>query len=198
MTSRRTLLASAVFALVALSDQMVQAADFHRGPNEFDFHFGFQGGWWDWTPGGPKLSFGYGKFMGQQQWLDLELNVVFGDRWGHDDCWWDGHAWHCSHVGYRGVDLGFFGGLKWKFDHIIPPFVPYAKVGGQLSLLSYPGVTGMALAARGGGGFKYYIVPNFGVGAEMNIALGFNFLNHDVGFWFYWAVDFLIGLEVLF
>ncbi len=197
MNMRRMLVAGAVFSTLVLAAPKARAADFHGGPNEFAFHFGFQGGWWDWTPGGPKLSFGYGKFLGLQKWLDLELNLVFGDRWD-DDCVWDGHRWHCAHPGYRGVDLGFFGGLKWKFDRLIPPFVPYAKVGGQVSFLSYPDIFGMALAVRGGGGFTYYIVPNFGLGAELNMALGFNFINHDVGFWFYWAMDFLVGLEVLF
>ena len=195
---KRKLPASIFLLCLLLGGQVAHAADYRRGPNEFSGHLGFQGGWWDWTPGGAKIALEYGKHLGGLQWLNLQLNFVVGRRWG-GDCWYDsaGH-WHCSDWGYRGSAIELGGGLKWKFVHVAPPFVPYAKLGGMVALLSYPDVIGLGLAVKGGGGFKYFLLPNVGLGLELNMALGFNFLNHDVGFGLLWAVDFLLGVEVLF
>jgi len=180
------------------SPRLARAADFYHGPNEFSFHVGGQGGWWDWTPGGAKLFFEYGRWLKDQEWLDLQANFVFGDRWGNDDCHWDGHHWVCHHWGYSGFEAELVGGVKWKFVHVIPPFVPYAKVGGLVGLVSYPNLYGFAIGVRGGGGFKYFFLKNFGAGMEINMAMGFNMINHDVGFHFFWAIDVGFGIEVLF
>ena len=181
---------------ILLQANPVQAADYRRGPNEFSGHLGFQGGWWAWTPGGAKIALEYGRHLSRLQWLNVQLNFVVGRRWGAD-CWYDDKGRiHCS--SYYGSAIEGGAGLKWKFVNVAPPFVPYAKVDGIVALLSWPGAIGFAVAAKGGGGFKYFVVPNVGLGAEINMALGLDFVNEGVGIGLYWAVDFLLGVAVEF
>ena len=158
-----------VVAAVMLWSSAAQAADYKRGPNAFAFHIGGQGGFVGWAPGGAKLFFEYNRRLSGRMWLDLELNPVFGDRWGDRDCWYDpdDDTWHCRHWHYRGSGVELFGGVKWRFYPVRAPFVPYARVGGILVFLSYPDhVMGFALAVRGGGGFKFFVIKNFGIGLE--------------------------------
>lgn len=170
-----------------------------NSPNEFSFHFGGQASARGWTPGGAKLFFEYGRDLGSDLWLNLQFNLVFGDRWRDRHCWLDDEdRLVCTNEGYRGSAGELVGGVKWKFFPFSFPFMLYAKAGGQLVMLSYPYSTwGIALAARGGGGFKFFIVDNFGIGMEANMSLGFVHLEHW-GLDLYSSFDIGFGLEVLF
>ena len=177
----------------------ISASQISKGPNEFSFHLGGQGHVWGYAPGGFKLYFEYGYNLGDDFWLNLQLNPVFGDRWGDRDCWRDEEGdWNCGYRGYYdGTAVELVGGVKWKFFPFSLPFMFYAKVGGTLVFLSWPYHNGVAFAARGGGGFKYFFTDNFGIGAEANMDLGFCFVE-DWGANGYSSFDFGIGLEVLF
>ena len=190
------------FVVVFLAASSAHGADYKRGPNAFLFHVGGQGSWGGPAPAGVKLYFEFDRRLKRTMWLDLELNLVFGDRWGRRDCWWDPHdeRWYCGDYWQgRGMGMELFAGVKWRFYPSKVPIVPFAKVGGQVVFLSYPDdLFGFAIAARGGGGFMFYPIKSFGFGLQANMALGFGFLNHHYGFGVYWAFDMGIGIEVLF
>jgi hypothetical protein len=177
------------------------------GPHELSGNMGFSVGLSDWTPGGFKLDNEYGYRLGPVTWFNVQLNFALGGggpnyydgRYGQ--CW-DPHT-HSYYVcdvhwnRWSGDAIEMIAGVKLKFPR--GRLLPYAKLGGGLVFSFLPGdLTGVAVIFRGGGGVKYYVIPNLAVGGELNIGGGPNFINHDAGTHAYAAIDVLGGVEFNF
>ena len=122
-------------------------------------------------PGGAKLFNEYGYRMSQQGWLNLQLNFTFGGN--GRDCFVDRNGFvSCDR--FSGQTIEMIAGVKFKFQTRHEKLVPYAKVGGGLAFMFFPGPDndGVAAVFRGGGGVKYYVVPSLAVGGEMDMEFG--------------------------
>ena len=122
-------------------------------------------------PGGAKLFNEYGYRMSQQSWLNLQLNFTFGGNNGN--CFVDRNGFvGCDR--FSGQTVEMIAGVKWKFQTRHEKLVPYAKVGGGLAFMFFPGPDndGVAAVFRGGGGVKFYVVPSLAVGGEMDMEFG--------------------------
>ena len=144
------------------------AHDF-RGDNELSGMVGGQIGIHD-SPGGGMLASEYAHRLSQLTWFDLQLDLSFG---GDRDCFIN-RAGYVDCGAYGGQSLSLVAGAKWKFQTRNERLVPYAKVGGGLAFLFWPGRDndGVAPIVRGGGGLKYFVLPNLGLGGEASVAFG--------------------------
>jgi hypothetical protein len=187
---------AAVAAAVVLLGTGTAAAQQAGGwKNELSGGMGFAVGLSDWVPGGFKMENEYGRKFSELVWLNVQLNFVLG---GGDYCYWRGGVQFCE-GGYRwsGDGLEMIAGVKFKFRR--GKLQPHAKVGGGLAFSFWGGdANGTALIVRGGGGFKYWVIPRLAVGGEANVNLGPNFLNHHGGTHFLAALDFIGGIEFAF
>jgi hypothetical protein len=122
-------------------------------------------------PGGAKLFNEYGYRVSNLSWFNLQLNFTFGgngracfvDRTGFVEC-----------ERFSGQEVEIIAGVKFKFQTRHEKLVPYAKVGGGLAFMFFPGPDndGVSAVFRGGGGVKYYVVPSLAVGGEMDLEFG--------------------------
>src|SRR5262245_55544272 len=122
-------------------------------------------------PGGAKLFNEYGYRMSNLAWLNLQLKFTFGRN-----------SRNCVLVGpdvvacdrFSGQEIEMIAGVKWKFPTRHDKLEPYAKVGGGLAFMFFPGPDndGVAAVFRGGGGVKYYVIPSLAVGGEMDLEFG--------------------------
>ena len=164
----RTRVFGMTLALLLGAAGVARAHNF-TGNNELDGMIGGSIGVHD-TVGGGKLLNEYGYRLSQQGWLNLQLNFTFG---GGQDCFFDPRfGRECS--SFSGDALEMIAGVKWKFQTRHEKLVPYAKVGGGLAFMFFPGPDndGVAAVFRGGGGVKYYVVPSLAVGGEMDMEFG--------------------------
>src|SRR5262249_9520701 len=111
------------------------------GEDEFDAMIGGRVGIHA-SPGGGLVGTEYAHRLSQQAWFDLQLDMMFGgtgacfvDRAGFVDC-----------GPYGGQSLDLIAGAKWKFHTRHERLVPYAKVGGGLAFLFWPGADNDAVA----------------------------------------------------
>src|SRR5262249_32797237 len=158
----------------------IRTAHAHRfvGNNELTGMLGGQIGV-NVSPGGAKLFNEYGYRFSEITWLNLQLNFSFG---GRGPCFIGRRDFpECGN--FSGDSLQLIAGAKFKFQTRKEKLVPYAKVGGGLDFLFFPGPDndGVAVVFRGGGGVKYYVVPSLGVGGEMNMTFGPGFLKEGRG-----------------
>ena len=122
------------------------------------------------SPGGGLVGTEYAHRMAQQTWFDLQLDMTFG---GTRDCFVDRAGFvDCGAVGGQSLDL--IAGVKWKFQTRNDRLIPFAKVGGGLAFLFWPGLDndGIAPVVRGGGGVKYFVSPMIGLGGEASMTFG--------------------------
>ena len=151
------------------------------GRNELSGHIGGAVGITDSTPGGFKLATEYGRKINQLVWFNAQLNFVVGDDEYHH---------------FAGDTIEMIAGIKLKFP--TGRFLPYAKIGGGLGIEFYGGDHGATgLVFRGGGGLKYFVIPQLAVGGEIVLTVGPNFVRHDDTH-AYLALDFLGGVEFVF
>ena len=174
------LLAGAAILLAATSAAaQVQPS---AGVNELSGHIGGAVGITDWTPGGFKLATEYGRKLGSILWFNAQLNFVVGDDDRHH---------------FAGDTVEMIAGIKLKFP--TGRLLPYAKIGAGIVLSLWDGHhEATALAFRGGGGLKYFVLPQLAVGGELVLTAGPNFVKHVVGTRAYVALDFLGGVEFVF
>ena len=124
----------------------------------------------DNAPGGGLVGTEYAHRLSQQAWFDLQLDMSFG---GNRDCFYDrAGVLVCSDYGGQSLDL--IAGVKWKFQTRNERLIPFAKVGGGLAFLFWPGQgnDGVAPVVRGGGGVKYFVTPMLGLGGEASMMFG--------------------------
>jgi hypothetical protein len=124
----------------------------------------------DNSPGGGLVGTEYAHRLSQQTWFDLQLDMSFGGTGG---CFINRAGFvDCGIAGGQSLDL--IAGVKWKFQTRNERLVPFAKVGGGLAFLFWPGQDndGIAPVVRGGGGVKYFVTPMIGLGGEMSAMLG--------------------------
>ena len=151
------------------------------GNNELSGHIGGAVGITDSTPGGFKFASEYGRKISQLVWFNVQLNFVVGDE-------------HSHHFG--GDTIEMIAGIKLKFP--TGRLLPYAKIGGGVEIEFYGGDHGATgLVFRGGGGLKYFVIPQLAVGGEIVLTVGPNFVRHDDTH-AYLALDFLGGVEFVF
>jgi hypothetical protein len=164
------------------------------GTNEISEHIFFQAGLNSNTPGGFKFFNEYGFRLSNETWFNAQVNFVFGDS---RDCVVLRGDVVCNGRGsFSGNTLEMAAGVKIKFNRMRVPLVPYVKAGGAVEFVFFGnGVNAYALAARGGGGVKYFITPAFGVGGELLLTVGPMFGDVSGA---YVAVDFAGGVEFLF
>jgi hypothetical protein len=175
----RLLAGAAVLLVASTAAAQVQPSP---GLNELSGHVGGAVGITDYTPGGFKLATEYGRKLGSILWFNAQLNFVVGDNDRH-------------HFGGDTVEM--IAGVKLKFP--TGRLLPYAKVGAGLVLSLWDGNhEATALAFRGGGGLKYFVLPQLAVGGELVLTVGPTFVKHDVGTRTYLALDFLGGVEFVF
>jgi hypothetical protein len=139
------------------------------GEDELDAMIGGRVGV-DNSPGGGLVGTEYAHRLSQQTWFDLQLDMSFG---GTNNCWVNRAGFvDCGQWGGQSLDI--IAGVKWKFQTRNERLVPFAKVGGGLAFLFWPGPDndGIAPVVRGGGGVKYFVLPNLGLGGEMSAMLG--------------------------
>jgi hypothetical protein len=147
--------------------------------NELSGNLGGQVGV-DNAPGGGLMGVEYAHRLSERAWFDVNLDFSFGtsgcyyytDRFGYVDCG--------PYYG-NGSSLDLIAGVKWKFQTHNERLVPFAKVGGGLAFLFWPGPdnNGIAPVVRGGGGLKYFVLPQLGVGGEMNATFGPAFYSYN-------------------
>jgi hypothetical protein len=122
------------------------------------------------SPGGGLVGTEYAHRLSQMTWFDLQLDMSFG---GTSNCFVNQRGFvDCG--AYGGSSLDIIAGVKWKFQTRNERLVPYAKVGGGLAFLFWPGPDndGFAPVVRGGGGVKYFVLPSLGLGGEMSATFG--------------------------
>ena len=122
-------------------------------------------------PGGAKLFNEYGYRVSNISWFNLQLNFTFGGN--GRDCFVDRNGFvSCDR--FSGQQVEIIAGVKFKFQTRHEKLVPYAKVGGGLAFMFFPGPDndGVAAVFRGGGGVKYYVIPSLAVGGEMDLEFG--------------------------
>ena len=122
-------------------------------------------------PGGAKLFNEYGYRVSNISWFNLQLNFTFGGN--GQNCFVDRNGFvACDR--FSGQEIEIIAGVKFKFQTRHEKLVPYAKVGGGLAFMFFPGPDndGVAAVFRGGGGVKYYVVPSLAVGGEMDLEFG--------------------------
>ena len=169
------------------------------GSNELDGMIGGQIGVHD-SPGGAKLFNEYGYRFSQIAWLNLQLNFAFG---GSDrDCFVN-RAGFVECGAFNGQALELIAGAKFKFSTRHERLVPYAKVGGGLAFIFFPGPDndGVAPVFRGGGGVKYYVAPVLAVGGEMDMEFGPGFFGCGrscTDTTLYFGIDIAGGIEFNF
>jgi hypothetical protein len=173
----RTILCAAI--LVGATSAQAQPSP---GLNELSGHIGGAVGITDSTPGGFKLATDYGRKLGQMVWFNAQLNFVIGDNDRHH---------------FSGDTVEMIAGIKLKFPS--GRLLPYAKIGGGLVLSLWDSHhEATAVVFRGGGGLKYFVIPQLAVGGELVFTVGPNFLRHGGGTEAYVALDFLGGVEFVF
>ncbi|MBI5482287.1 MAG: hypothetical protein HY906_25755 [Deltaproteobacteria bacterium] len=169
-------------AVILLSATSATAQAQSAGLNELSGHIGGAVGITDSTPGGFKLATEYGRKLSQLVWFNAQLNFVVGDN-------------DRRHFGGNTIEM--IAGVKLKFP--TGRFLPYAKIGGGLEIEFYGGDHGATgLVFRGGGGLKYFVIPQLAVGGELVLTVGPNFIRHGGGTEAYVALDFLGGVEFVF
>jgi hypothetical protein len=156
-------------ALVVATAGFAHAHNF-TGNNELD---GMIGGAINLAnePGGAKLFNEYGYRVSNISWFNLQLNFTFGGN--GRDCFIDRNGFvACDRFSGQAVEM--IAGVKFKFPTRHEKLSPYAKVGGGLAFMFFPGPDndGVAAVFRGGGGVKYYVVPSLAVGGEMDMEFG--------------------------
>jgi hypothetical protein len=122
------------------------------------------------APGGGLVGTEYAHRLSQQTWFDLQLDMSFG---GTRDCFVDRAGFvDCGYYGGQSLDI--IAGAKWKFQTRNERLVPFAKVGGGLAFMFWPGQDndGIAPVVRGGGGVKYFVTPMLGLGGEASVMFG--------------------------
>ena len=179
VTFRGARLFAAGAVLLAASTAAAQPAP---GLNEVTVQIGGAVGLTDSTPGGFKLATEYGRKITQLVWFNVQLNFVIGDE---------------DRRHFSGDTVEMIAGIKLKFP--TGKLLPYAKIGAGIVLELWDSHhEATALAFRGGGGLKYFVLPWLGVGGELVLTVGPNFLRHDGGTHTYLALDFLGGVEFVF
>jgi hypothetical protein len=122
------------------------------------------------SPGGGLVGTEYAHRLSQQTWFDLQLDMSFGGR----DCFYDRNGIIIDCGPYGGNSLDIIAGVKWKFQTRNERLIPFAKVGGGLAFMFWPGngYDGVAPVVRGGGGLKYFVTPTIGLGGELSMMFG--------------------------
>jgi hypothetical protein len=158
------------------------------------------------APSGFKLLADYAYRFHELAWLHAGVNFVFGGG--------------CDTVTIAGGCSSFANGwivepmvgvkLKWKTSL---PLVPYAKFdAGFVGIYNrYCGDNGFAIVGRIGGGAKWWLLKNIGVGAELHLAVGPGVYGgtdksspcsaiyyYDAHVEAYAAFDFALGAEFIF
>jgi hypothetical protein len=175
------------------------------GKNEISTQLGFQAGLGGMTPGGAKFFFDYARQLSSVVWLNVQVNPMFAattarcvDRFGF--------TYDCGYIGGNGHAIDALVGVRLKFPLARAPIVPYAHVsGGVVGIFDRPfNDNGAAVVARFGGGFRYFVTPHIGLGAEMAFTLGGAFYGdscngcRDAHTEFYRALDMGFGAEFVF
>lgn len=167
-----------------------------RGESELSGGIGFAGGFNEWSVSGFKWFNDYSRRLTKLTWLNFQFNIATGGS-SRYDCYWDGKRWKgdCDYR-FGGTAFEFAAGvkLKWRLTKI--PLVFHAKIGGAFDIeLLWGDYEGFVFGFRGGFGVRYFIVPTFGVGAELVPTFGPVFITHSAGAHFYGAIDLNIGVE---
>jgi hypothetical protein len=186
---------AAAFGFVAIILSTGAASAQHPAAldNEISVHLGGAIGLTDWTPGGFKMETEYGRRLNRHLWFDAQLNFVVGDQGPRWNDYYD-----CRDYA-NGSDLELIAGVKFKFPS--RALVPYGKIGAGLAFSWCHSMNiGTALVARGGGGLKYFVLPQLGIGGEMNLMLGPHFTRDWTGdnVALFLALDIMVGVEFLF
>jgi hypothetical protein len=177
MVPLRVLVVTLLFASTvnAQSLSVARPAPF-VGRNEISAQIGFQAGLGGSTPGGLKLFFDYSRHMRGIVWWNIKVNPTFGTGSAGTICYDSfGYTYVCGPgFGGNGHAIDFLSGVKLKIPATRVPLVGYVNLAGGLVALigrPYPD-DGVAVVFRPGGGFKYFVTPHIGVGAELSIGIG--------------------------
>src|SRR5579884_3900770 len=140
-----------------------------RYDDELSGNVGGQVGLHD-SPGGGMFGAEYAHRVSRDAWFDAMVDGTFG---GNRVCFVD-NAGFMDCGAASGQSLCLIAGVKWKFHTRNERLVPHAKIGGGLAFLFFPGADndGIAPVVRGGGGLKYFVLPQLGIGGEMTATFG--------------------------
>jgi hypothetical protein len=187
-------------ALLGLASPARAAEVQSDAKNRFSVDLGFQAGFAGHAPAGGKVILGYQRLLKGQMWLDLQVDLVMGRRWGDRGCYYSTYldAPVCDAWNWHGLGADVAAGLAWRFRvGRAPKLVPFAKANLVLGALSFPRSPGFALAVKGTGGVRYYVKPTLGLGLQVGFALGLGYLDPG-GTALYAAFDLGFGLEFAF
>jgi hypothetical protein len=175
------------------------------GKNEISAQLGFQASLGATTPAGIRLNFDYARRLTNLLWLNFKLAPVFGVGPNRAVCQDRGGLYDCGSGGYAlGHAIDVIGGVKLKFPIArIPALIPYAQLGlGAAIMFNRPANdNGAGFVFRTGGGLKYFVTKNIGLGGELSVTMGpawysetcTNCNNGHTEF--YRAIDFALGAE---
>jgi hypothetical protein len=175
------------------------------GKNEISAQMGFQASLGATTPAGIRLNFDYARQLTNLVWLNFKLAPVFGVGPNRAICQDRGSLYDCGSAGHAvGHAIDLIGGVKLKFPIArIPALIPYAQLGlGATILFNRPANDdGAGFVFRTGGGLKYFVTKNIGLGGELSVTMGpawysetcTNCNNGHTEF--YRAIDFALGAE---
>jgi hypothetical protein len=157
-------------------------------------------------PGGFKLfldfSYRVNNIDAYSVWLNMGVNFVIGGG-----CSFNGPNYLCNGAS-NGDGIEPFFGVKLKFRTPVP-LVPYVRLDGTFVGIvnRYCGDDGFAIGARVGGGLKYFLTKNIGLGIDTGFVLGPGFYSGANGLGcliyrnhveFYGSWDMGIGAEFVF
>jgi hypothetical protein len=190
-------LLSLVAAAPARAQIQTSGPQNYPGKSEVSIHTGIAGGLTGFTPGGFKFGFDYGYRLSDTFWLDFGFNTVIGGNSGA--CFFNGRHYECPGIG-RGYTFEPLVGFKIKFKVTQIPLVPYIKANLTPVFIFNRGCgdDGFALGARVGGGAKYFLTKNIGLGVEITSVLGpafFTGADSSCGNAYDSHIEFLVGLD---
>lgn len=127
------------------------------------------------TPGGLRVQGEYDRLLTGPWWLALHAAAVFGAD--ERACYFDrADDFQCDHGATDGLGLALGGGIMRSFGAggRTGAFVPYARAGGELSLVDFgaDSVSGVGVALRGGAGVRWEMTERLGLFGEGVLGLG--------------------------
>ena len=127
------------------------------------------------TPGGLRVQGEYDRLLTGPWWLALHAAAVFGAD--ERACYFDrADVFQCDHGATDGLGLALGGGIMRSFGAggRTGAFVPYARAGGELSLVDFgaDSVSGVGVALRGGAGVRWSMTERLGLFGEGVLGLG--------------------------
>ncbi len=133
------------------------------------------------TPGGLRVTGHYLYQLSGRDWFDGTASFTFGS--GRAACFRDRtDQVACDHGLADGAGVEAIGAVRRMFAPQ-GAFRPYARLGVGLGLARFADdeVSGVTIAAHGGGGVRVKVAPSIAIVGEADVMLGFGSFNRGIG-----------------